>query len=115
MVMMGHLSLPSITDSDTPASLSSTIVQDVLRDQLEFDGVVVTDALEMSAIANFYSSGEAAVAALQAGCDLLLMPLDLQAAYSAVLEAIDSGALSTESLNESVLRVLRMKVLYGLL
>lgn len=115
MVMMGHLSLPSITDSDTPASLSSTIVQDILRDQLEFDGVVVTDALEMSAIANFYSSGEAAVAALQAGCDLLLMPLDLHAAYEAVLDAVNTGALSTESLNESVLRVLSMKILYGLL
>ncbi len=114
MVMMGHLSLPSITDNDIPASLSSAIVQDVLRDQLEFNGVIITDALEMSAIANFYSSGEAAVSALQAGCDLLLMPLDLQAAYDAVLEAVNTGALPAERFNESVKRVLRMKIAYGL-
>lgn len=114
MVMMGHLSLPSITDNDIPASLSSAIVQDILRDQLEFDGIIITDALEMSAIANFYSSGEAALAALQAGCDLLLMPLDLHDAYEAVLEAVNTGALSTERLNESVVRVLRLKIAYGL-
>lgn len=115
LVMMGHLSLPNITENDIPASLSSAIVQDVLRDQLEFKGVVITDALEMSAIADFYSSGEAAVTALQAGCDLLLMPLNLHDAYEAVLEAVNSGALPMERLNESVARVLHLKIVYGLI
>ncbi len=115
MVMMGHLSLPSITDSDISASLSRAIVQDVLRDQLKFNGVIITDALEMSAIANFYSSGEAALAALQAGCDLLLMPLNLRDAYETLLEAVNTGTLSIERLNESVKRVLHLKITYGLI
>ena len=115
MVMMGHLSLPNITDNNIPASLSSAIIQDILRDQLEFKGVVITDALEMSAIADFHSSGEAAVTALQAGCDLLLMPLNLHDAYEAVLEAVNTGALPMDRLNESVARVLHLKIVYGLI
>ena len=115
MVMVGHLSAPELTGDDTPSDLSYTVVTDILRGELGFTGVVVTDAQNMGAITDYYSPAEAAVAALSAGVDLILMPADLQAAVDGVLEAVDAGQLPAERIDESVTRVLAMKYEYGLL
>ena len=108
-IMAAHISVPQVTGDDTPASLSSVMLTDVLRGDLGFDGLIVTDALNMGAITEHYTSGEAAVAALKAGADLLLMPEDFAEAYEGVLEAVDSGEISESRLDESVLRILERK------
>ena len=107
--MASHISVPQVTGDDTPASLSSVMLTDVLRGDLGFDGLIVTDALNMGAITEHYTSGEAAVAALKAGADLLLMPEDFGAALEGVLEAVESGEISEDRLDQSVLRILERK------
>ena len=113
-VMTGHISTPRITGNDEPASFSGFLLQDVLRDRLGFKGIVVTDALRMGAIAEYYSSGESAVKAILAGVDMLLMPANLQEAYNAVVAAVQSGIISKERIDDSVLRILTAKIKAGL-
>jgi beta-N-acetylhexosaminidase len=108
-VMIGHISAPEITGDDLPATFSAVMITEILRGALGFDGLVITDAMNMGAITNRYSAGEAAVAALKAGADVILMPEDLAEAYHAVTAACGSGALTEERINASVLRVLRVK------
>lgn len=108
-IMAAHISVPQVTGDDTPASLSSVMLTDVLRGDLGFDGLIVTDALNMGAITEHYTSGEAAVAALKAGADLLLMPEDFGAALEGVLKAVESGEISEDRLDQSVLRILERK------
>lgn len=107
LVMSGHLNVRAI-DADLPASFSRKALVDLLRDELGFTGVVVTDALNM-APARRWSPGEAAVRAILAGNDLLLMPPDLDAARTGLLEALGSGRLPRERLLEAVTRVLTLK------
>ena len=109
MIMVAHVSLPALTGDDTPATLSTEIVTDLLRDEMGFGGVIITDALNMGAIANTYTAGESAVFALQAGCDMLLMPSDFKTAYQAVLSAVRDGTLSESQIDRSVLRILDLK------
>lgn len=109
-VMVGHISLPNILEDDTPASLSKTMVTNILRGELGFQGVIITDALNMGAIVYNYTSGDAAVRAIEAGADMLLMPADFQTAYEAVCLAVESGRISSERLDESVLRILKIKM-----
>ena len=112
-VMIGHLIVSDI--EDTPALFSYTIVTELLREELGFSGVVMTDSLQMQAMTDYYSSGTIAVKALQAGCDLLLCPGSLSEAISAVQNALETGEISRERLDESVLRILKMKERYGVL
>lgn len=109
MIMISHICVPEVTGDDIPSSLNPQIIDGKLRQELGYDGVAVTDSLEMGAIASYYSSADAAVMAFQAGADILLMPADLQAAYQGILDAVSSGEISEERLNASVLRILRMK------
>ena len=113
-VMVGHISLPKIAGNDVPASLSPEIIQTLLRGELSFRGVVITDALNMGAVADHYSSGRAAVLAVKAGDDMLLMPADPQAAYDAVLAAVKSGEIPEARIDASVARILALKQKYGL-
>ncbi len=115
MVMVAHITCPGVTEDGYPASLSYEMVTNRLRRELGYQGVVITDGLEMRAIANQYGAGEAAVLAIQAGVDILLLPGDVEAAYHGVLQAVQSGEISQERLNESVLRILRLKEAYGIL
>ena len=108
-VMMGHISLPNVLDDQTPVSLSHEIVTDILRKKLQFSGIIITDALNMGAIAQNYSSGEAAVMAVEAGVDMLLMPADFQTAYEGLINAVYEGRVSEERIDESVLRILQVK------
>lgn len=110
-VMVGHISVPAITGDNTPASLSNAMVTGVLRDQMGFHGVVITDAMNMGAITAGYSSADAAVAAINAGADIILMPDDFKSAYQGVLDAVANGTISEERINESAARIIKAKLM----
>jgi beta-glucosidase-like glycosyl hydrolase len=107
-IMAGHIAFPAITGSDVPASLSPAIVDGLLRGDLGFGGVVVTDALMMGAVTRRFDPAEAAVRALEAGADLLLMPADVTEAIDGVAAAIESGRLPPGRIERSVERVDRL-------
>ncbi len=86
-VMVGHLQVPQVIPDDTPASLSSVMITDILRNELGFDGIVITDSLSMGAVTDYYTPAEAAVMCIQAGGDIILMPQDFKQAYQGVLDA----------------------------
>ena len=110
MIMVGHLSCPQLSSSGLPASLNADIVDGILREELGFDGLVITDALKMGALADVVDDPvEIALTAFEAGCDLLLMPSDLQASYDKVLDAVRSGRISEERLHESLKRIIKVK------
>lgn len=111
LIMTGHISLPNVTGDDTPATLSRMIVTGILREQMGYKGLIITDALEMGAITQNYSSAEAAVRAVEAGNDLILAPADLDQAYRGVLDAVESGRISEERINESLRRIIRFKLM----
>ncbi|MDQ6676643.1 MAG: hypothetical protein M3Z09_05040 [Acidobacteriota bacterium] len=113
-VMTAHISVPALDDSGLPATLSPKIINGVLREELGFKGIVVTDALEMGGIAKKFAAGEAAVRAIQAGADVLLIPPDPHAAIEAVTAAVHSGKISRKRLEQSVMRVLVAKARLGL-
>lgn len=106
-VMVSHV---TVADADAvPSTLSKTIMTDVLRSELGFQGIIITDALNMSAITEYYTTEEAVVQAITAGADMLLMPDDFQAAYNAVLAAVQDGTISEERIDESLERIYRVK------
>jgi beta-N-acetylhexosaminidase len=113
-IMTAHIAVPALAPPDLPATLSPAILTGLLRKELDFKGLVVTDALDMGGIAKGYTSGEAAVRALEAGADTLLMPSDPDAAIRAVLSAVESGRISRQRLHESVVRILAAKEKVGL-
>jgi beta-glucosidase len=101
-------------DAEFPATLSRKILIGKLRQELGFEGLIVTDALVMGAIANKYGPNEAAVLAAEAGADVLLMPLDPEGAILAVCEAVTQGRLSLAQIKESVKRICQAKIKVGL-
>lgn len=109
MVMIGHIKTPNITSDDLPASLSYEMLTDILRNELNYDGIIITDSLEMGAISKHYNSKEAAIMAINAGADILLMPENYKEAFDGVLEAVRNGEISTERINESVRKILALK------
>jgi beta-N-acetylhexosaminidase len=109
-IMAGHISFPAITGDDIPASLSRKMITEVLREQMGYDGIVITDSLQMGAITDRYSSKEAAVMALEAGCDMLLMPGEPGLVCKGVTDAVRSGRLSEDRIDESLRRILRVKL-----
>ena len=115
LVMISHMSAPQITGNHLPCDLSPAIVTDLLRNELGYEGVVITDSHSMGAITEYYSSGEAAVLALQAGCDIILMPHSLPEAVAALQEAVSNGTLTEARINESVLRILALKYRAGII
>jgi beta-N-acetylhexosaminidase len=113
-VMTAHVAVPALAPPELPATLAPQILTGLLRDQLGFKGLVITDALDMDSIAKGYSSGDAAVRALEAGADALLMPPDPDAAIRAVVAAVESGRLTRSRIRESVVKVLAAKERVGL-
>ena len=109
MVMVSLMAAPALTGSNEPCALSSEVVTGLLRGQLGFNGVVITDALNMSAVSEYYAADEAAILALKAGCDMLLMPEDFEKAYNGVLQAVRDGVISEERVNDSLRRIYRIK------
>ena len=112
MIMSGHISLPNVTGDNLPASLSGTMITDILREELGYEGVIITDALNMGAIANTYTSGEACIMALEAGNDMLLMPTDFKTAYAEVLQAVRDGRIPEARIDQSVKNILKIKLRY---
>jgi len=104
MVMTAHVIIPGIDRSKKPATLSSVITNGLLRKKLKFDGLIVTDAMEMGALNNIKSS-EACVRAVEAGADIILLPLDVDSTINAIKEAVLTGRISEERINESVKRI----------
>ena len=110
MVMVGHISAPGLTGGDAaPASINENIITGVLRRQLGYDGIVITDAMNMSAISEYYTADEAAIKALKAGADMILMPEDFVTAYEGVIAAVKDGTIDENRINDSLKRVYRVK------
>ncbi|MDD4851465.1 MAG: glycoside hydrolase family 3 protein [Gemmiger sp.] len=115
MVMAAHITTPNATTDGLPASLSHEMLTDKLRGELGYQGIIITDSLAMEAITDDFTPSQAAVQALQAGADILLMPNGLAEAFDGVVAAVESGEITEERLNESLRRVLALKASYGLL
>ena len=109
MIMVGHVSLPQIIGDNTPATMSKEVMTELLRSELGFNGVIITDAMNMSAITEYYGADEAAIRAFKAGADMVLMPEDFKVAYEGVIEAVKDGTISEERINNSLKRVFRIK------
>lgn len=109
MIMTAHIAAPEVTGTELPSTLSSLILQDKLRKELGYTGIIITDALGMGAISQHYTSAEAAVKCLEAGADILLMPQDLPEAFEAIMAAVEDGTIPEARIDESVRRILTLK------
>jgi beta-N-acetylhexosaminidase len=109
VIMTAHIVVPGLEKSRDPATMSRTVLTGLLRDKLGFQGVTITDSLQMAGATIKFGPDEAAVRAAVAGADMLLMPRDLGSAYNAVLAAVKSGRISESRLDDAVTHILRMK------
>ncbi|MFI6101013.1 glycoside hydrolase family 3 protein [Lentzea sp. NPDC051213] len=115
-IMTAHIQVPQIEPSGEPATLSPKIITGLLREELKYDGVIVTDSLEMAGVRKLHpNDAEIPILALKAGVDQLLMPPNLGVAVESVLTAVRTGVISEQRINESVLRILKMKLLRGVM
>lgn len=110
LIMVGHVTMPQIATDNVPSSLSKAVVTDLLKGDLDYQGLVVSDALNKETITAVYSSDQAAIKAIQAGNDMLLMPEEFTSAYQGVLAAIDSGEISIEQIDQSVTKIIKAKL-----
>ena len=109
-IMIGHLNVPAYeSDEKLPASLSYNIITKLLKEKLGFNGLIITDALDMKAVTNYYDAGETCVKAFNAGNDILLMPTSIRDGITAVYNAVKSGEIKMSRLNESVRKILSAK------
>ena len=99
-----------VVGDNTPASLSQMMVSNVLREQLGYQGIVITDAMNMGAVTGNYTADQAAVMAVNAGVDMILMPQDYETAYNGLLQAVQDGTISEERIDESVERIVKVKL-----
>jgi beta-N-acetylhexosaminidase len=114
-VMTAHISVPGISGGDrAPATLNAAVLTDLLREDMGFDGLLFTDAMDMSAIARQYSAEEAAVLAVEAGADVILMPASPARAVDGIVAAVESGRISEQRIDASVRRLLETKEDMGL-
>jgi beta-N-acetylhexosaminidase len=114
-VMVSHVAVSNITQNEVPASLSSLMVSDILRGELQFENVIITDAMNMKVITKFYDPAQAAVMAVQAGDDMILMPDDFKLAYEGILDAVADGDLTEKDINDAAERILRTKIRRGII
>lgn len=115
MVMVSHITAVNVTSDKLPTSMSETMITGKLRNELGYDGVIITDAMAMGAVADNYTSAEAAVTAVKARVDIVLMPQNLDEAFNGVMNAVTDGEISMERLDESVMRILKLKARYKLI
>lgn len=109
MVMISNIAAPALTGNNEPCIFSQRLVTDILRNEMGFEGVIITDAMNMAAVSDYYGSDEAAIMALKAGCDMILMPEDFETAYNGVLEAVRAGTISEERIDNALRRIYRIK------
>lgn len=112
-VLVSHMTATEL--DDVPCSLSSKVITDLLRNEMGYTGIVITDGMDMGAITDNYSNGEAAVMAVQAGVDMLLCPPSIDDAYTALYQAVENGDITESRIDESVMRILTAKLEYGLM
>ena len=110
LIMTAHIAVPNVTGSTIPSTMSSVILQDKLRGELGYQNIIITDGMEMGAITQHYTSAEAAVGSIQAGVDIVLGPRNFVEAFDAVLNAVNNGTISEERINQSVRRILALKL-----
>lgn len=122
MVMVGHMIVPELDSSNLPSTLSKPIVTELLKNELGFEGIVITDAMEMKAITNTYSRDEAAKLAINAGCDMILMPMTIVVGVNdneyeqfidKLVNYVKNGEIEIERINDAVRRILRIKMKNG--
>ena len=113
-VMTGHLAVPALEPEEVPATVSKAIITDLLRKEMGFQGLIITDAMDMRGLTSKFAAGEAAVKALEAGVDVLLMPSNPDVAIKGVVAAVTSGRLTMKRLDQSVAKLLEAKVRLGL-
>ena len=109
LVMTAHIGAPKVTGSDVPSTMSPIILQDKLRGELGYQNIIITDAMEMGAITQQYTSAEGAVGSIKAGVDIVLGPRYFTEAFDAVMAAVNNGTLSEERINQSVRRILKLR------
>lgn len=109
-IMISHISAPNVIGGNTPSSLSKVMITDILRNQMGYDGIIITDSMSMGAIVNTYRTKDAVIQSIQAGADLILMTQDFEEAYQGVLDAVADGTISEQRINESLERILRVKL-----
>lgn len=114
-VMVSHISVSKVTETSVPASMSPLIMQTILREELGFKKIIITDAFDMASITDNYSSGDAAYTSFMAGADIILMPQNLDEAYNTILSKVEDGSIPAGKLNDSVLRILAVKIQRGIL
>ncbi len=113
-IMTAHMSVPALEPEDIPATVSPKVLTDLLRKELGFRNLVITDAMDMQGLSLLFDPGEASVKALEAGADVLLMPPDPDRSFNAVLQAISQGRLTRQRIDQSVRRILAAKLRAGL-
>lgn len=109
MIMVSNMAAPALTGDNEPCVFSEKLVTDILRGELGFDGVIISSALDMTAISDYHGAEDAAIQALKAGCDMLLMPEDFEAAYNGVLQAVQDGVISEARIDDALRRIYRIK------
>ena len=114
-VLVSHMTLVNATKEKVPASLSGEVITGWLKGKLNYDGIVITDALRMKAISDDYSSAEAAVKTIKAGSDMILMPENVYEAYNGIADAVENGDITEERIDSSVKKILNLKFEKGLL
>lgn len=110
LIMTAHIAAPNVTGSDAPSTMSPIILQDKLRGELGYRNIIVTDAISMGAITNQYTTAQAAVGSILAGSDIVLDPRNYVEAFDAVMAAVADGTISEERINQSVRRILTLKM-----
>lgn len=110
-VMVSHISVPNITGNNIPCSLSYQMVTSVLKDDMGYEGIVITDAMGMGAISKSYGDVQAVLMAVKAGNDMVLGPKDLKASYEAIKKAVENGDISEDMIDDSVLKIIEKKII----
>ena len=105
-----HISVPNVTGDNTPSSLSYYMITEVLRKQIGYSGLIITDSLGMGAVSNIYNSSQAAVMAFKAGNDMLLMPQDFHSAVKGISDAVERGEITERRIDESLYRIIKAKL-----
>ena len=109
-IMVSHLCVPAIAGENIPSSLSPAVVTDVLRGELGYDGIIISDAMNMAAITDYYAADQAAILALRAGCDMILMPENFELAYQGILDAVEEGTIAEERIDDALRRIYKVKL-----
>jgi len=109
MIMVSHVSMPKVDEADVPSCFSSVIVNDLLRNEMGFEGIILSDYMNKSAISKRYKQNTVAVQAIQAGCDMVVAPSNFKQQYQSLLDAVNAGTITEERIEESLYRIYRVK------